>query len=239
MNKVILICLAGISLFFYACAQKNNEEKKFTESFSSDSCRFVTEGRNTYFILEPGYQLILEGTEGNKKTRLEITVLNETKKVRNIETRIVEENESVNGETIEISRNFFALCKETGSVYYFGEEVDMYKNGKVVSHEGAWIAEARLPDGQGKNKAGIIMPGEVLIGARYYQEIAPGIAMDRAEIISNEETLTTPAGKFNGCLKVEETTPLEPKAKEYKYHAPGIGLIKDGNLVLIKYGFKN
>jgi hypothetical protein len=37
---------------------------------------------------------------------------------------------------------------------------------------------------------------------------------------------------------VEETTPLEPKAKEYKIHAPGIGLIRDGNLQLITYGFK-
>ncbi|MFH1321213.1 MAG: hypothetical protein ABII90_11265 [Bacteroidota bacterium] len=38
-------------------------------------------------------------------------------------------------------------------------------------------------------------------------------------------------------MKVEETTPIEPKAKEYKIHAPGIGLVKDEDLLLIKYGF--
>ena len=218
--------------FLNSCAQEKTKvmDKTFTDSFGQDTCTFLSSGRNMYFILEPGYQLVLEGTEGNEKTRLVITVLNETKKIGNIETRIMEENESVNGETVEISRNFFAICRQTGSVFYFGEEVDMYKNGKVFSHEGAWIAE-------GKNKAGIIMPGQLLVGARYYQEIAPGVAMDRAEIVSNTEKLQTPAGIFTNCLKVDETTLLEPKVKEYKIHAPGIGLIKDEHLLLIKYGF--
>ena len=81
------------------------------------------------------------------------------------------------------------------------------------------------------------MPGQIFLGAKYYKEIAPGVAMDRAEIISNTEKTETQAGVFSNCLKVEETTPLEPKAKEYKFHAPGIGLIRDENLLLVKYGF--
>jgi hypothetical protein len=173
---------------------------------------------------------VLEGMDGKDKGHLAITVLNETKKIGNVETRVVEENELVNGKTVEISRNFFAFCKETGSVYYFGEEVDMYKDGKVVNHKGAWTAV-------GSNKAGVAMPGLVLLGARYYQEIAPGIAMDRAEIISMNETKQTPAGNFINCLKIEETTPLELKDKEYKIYAPGVGLIQDEKLLLVKYGF--
>lgn len=81
------------------------------------------------------------------------------------------------------------------------------------------------------------MPGLVLLGARYYQEIAPKVAMDRAEIVSLNETKQTPAGAFTNCLKTEETTPLEPKGKEYKLYAPGIGLIQDEDLLLTKYGF--
>ena len=81
------------------------------------------------------------------------------------------------------------------------------------------------------------MPGLVLLGARYYQEIAPKTAMDRAEIISLTETKQTPAGTFTNCLKTEETTPLEPKDNEYKLYAPGIGLIQDEDLLLTKYGF--
>jgi hypothetical protein len=30
-------------------------------------------------------------------------------------------------------------------------------------------------------KAGMIMPGKVEVGLKYYQEIAPGVAEDRAE----------------------------------------------------------
>ncbi|MEO7292139.1 MAG: hypothetical protein ABIW34_03490, partial [Ginsengibacter sp.] len=135
-----------------------------------------------------------------------------------------------NGKTVEISRNFFAICKQTGSVFYFGEEVDMYKNGKIINHDGAWIAE-------GKNKPGIVMPGKILAGAKYYQEIAPGVAMDRAQIISANLNTTTPAGTFANTLKIEETSPLGPNTKEYKLYAPGIGLIKDDKLLLTKYGF--
>ncbi len=173
---------------------------------------------------------MLEGTEGKNTTRLVITVLKETRKIGSIETRVVEEAESVNGKNIEISRNFFAFCKQTSSIYYFGEEVDIYKSGKIVSHDGAWIAE-------GKNKPGIAMPGVIVSGAKYFQENAPGIAMDKAEIISNSETTKTPAGTFSNTLKIKETTPLEPKVKEFKLYAPGIGLIKDENLLLTKYGF--
>jgi hypothetical protein len=230
MTKIFTGSLFILLMQLTACAQ--TKDKQFTESLMQDSCSFMTTGRNSYFILEPGYQLILEGHEGKDSVRLVITILNETRKIENIETRIVEENESVNGKTIEISRNYFAFCKETSSIYYFGEEVDMYKDGKIVSHEGAWIAE-------GKNKSGVMMPGLILFGARYYQEIAPGIAMDRAEIISTNEKLITPTGTFTNCLKMEETTPLEPKNKEYKFYAPGIGLIRDGDLLLVKHGFIN
>ncbi len=72
---------------------------------------------------------------------------------------------------------------------------------------------------------------------KYYQEIAPGIAMDRAEIVSLNETCTTPAGTFAKCMKVKEGSALEFFAKEYKYHAPGIGLVRDEDLRLIRYGF--
>ena len=230
MKKTFQLTIFIFLILSTSFAQDKDDKRSFTESLMHESYTFTTTGSNQYFILEPGYQLVLEGTEDAETIRLIITVLDETKKIGDIETRVVEENESVNGETIEISRNFFAFCEQTSYVYYFGEEVDIYKDGEIVSHSGAWIAE-------GDNKAGIIMPGLILLGARYYQEIAPGIAMDRAEIISMTETLLTPAGNFTDCLKVMETTALNPNEMEYKIHAPGIGLIKDENLLLVKYGY--
>ncbi len=81
------------------------------------------------------------------------------------------------------------------------------------------------------------MPGLILLGSRFYQEIAPGVAMDQAEIISNTESKTTRAGIFNNCIKIKETTARDLKEKEFKLYAPGVGLINDEDLWLVKYGF--
>ena len=61
-------------------------------------------------------------------------------------------------------------------------------------------------------------------------------AMDRATIVSVTETVKTPAGEFTNCLKVEETTPLQRFVTEYKYYAPGIGMVQDGSMKLVKVG---
>jgi hypothetical protein len=148
-------------------------------------------------------------------------------------TRVVEEREWKNGQLYEVAKNYFAMCEQTKDVFYFGEDVDFYENGKVVKHDGTWHA------GVNGNRAGLIMPGTPKLNMRYYQEIAPGVAMDRAEIISLTETCTTPAGTFQNCLKVKEGSAIEFWAKEYKYHAPGIGLVRDEDLRLIRYGFIN
>jgi uncharacterized Fe-S cluster protein YjdI len=197
------------------------------EEFGIEKCTLQTTGRNEYFILEPGYQIVLEGGD----ERVEITVLNETKVVDGVNTRVVEERESKKGQLAEVSRNYFAICEQTRDVFYFGEDVDIYENGKVVKHDGAWLA------GVNGNRPGLIMPGAPKVGMRYYQEIAPGVAMDRAEIMSVTDTCKTPAGTFSRCMKVKETSALEFFASEYKYHAPGIGLIRDEDLVLVKHGF--
>ena len=156
MKQILTLSILLLSGSVAVNAQTKNDSthKLFTASFQQDSCTFLTTGRNQFFILEPGYQLILEGLDGKDSSRLVITVLHETKLIGNLETRIVEENETVNGKTVEISRNYFAFCKQTGSVYYFGEDVDMYKHNQIVSHEGSWKAV-------GNNKAGIAMPGNI------------------------------------------------------------------------------
>jgi hypothetical protein len=80
-----------------------------------------------------------------------------------------------------------------------------------------------------------MMPGLPLIKARYYQEIAPKAAMDRAEIVSVSERLQTPAGTFANVLKTIETSQLEPGPGEAKFYAAGVGLLQDGSLKLVRY----
>ncbi len=229
---VVLFLSLGCSSIA-AWAKETKDSKKsdsWNETLKPADKEFLSTGRNPYWILEPGYELVLEGKEDGKATRLVVTVLDETKKVDGVETRIVEERESQDGKVIEISRNYFAIGKETKNLYYFGEEVDMYKNGKITSHEGAWESGV---DGA---KFGIMIPGKPEVGARYYAERAPKVAMDRGENVSTNETLKTPAGTFKNCLKVVETTPLEPDTTEYKIYAPDIGIVKDGSLLLVKKG---
>ena len=205
---------------------------EYTTSFRTEDCTFNSTGLNPFFILEPNYQLVLTaGPEAGEEANLTITVLNETREVNGTETRVVEERETSGGQLTEVSRNFFAICEETNSVFYFGEEVDEYENGRVVSHGGAWLA------GEGENRPGIIMPGTILLGARYYQEIAPDVAMDRAEIVGMGQVIQTPTGDFTDTLITQETTALEPNELEFKYYAAGIGLLQEEDLKLVRYGF--
>jgi hypothetical protein len=227
MRPQLAVLLVGTSLGVMAQGRAS-VDRAWTADFVINPGELITMGRNPYFVLEPGYVLTLEGAD----TRLVITVLDETVRVDNVQTRVVEERETAKGDLVEISRNFFAISTRTNAVFYFGEDVDMYKGGKVVSHEGAWRS------GVNGARFGLAMPGLVLLSAKYYQEIAPGVAMDRAEIVGLGETVKTPAGDFKNAVKVLETTPLEPGVREFKYYANGIGLIQDGELRLVKYGSK-
>ena len=198
----------------------------WTADFSFEKPELGPTGRNPYFILEQGYTLTL--ADGDEQ--LIITVLNETRLIDGVQTRVVEERESKGGHLTEISRNFFAISRRTNSVYYFGEEVDIYKNDKIVKHEGAWLSGVKGA------KFGLAMPGMPLLKARFYQEMAPGEAMDRGEIISLSEMVIVPAGEFKNCLKTEDSSQIET-GKEFKFYAPGIGLIQEETLKLVKYGF--
>jgi len=206
---------------------QEQEASEWRQDFNLSDRTLVTTGRNPYFILEPGFELVFE----SNTEKLIITVLDETEDVGGITTRIVEEREWKMGQLIEVSRNFFAICKETNDVFYFGEEVNDYKSGKVIGHGGEWRADS--PD----TKPGLVMPGVPKMGMKYYQEIAPGVAMDRAEVISLSENLKTPAGDFVQCLMTQEGSALKVWEKEFKIYADGIGLIRDGNMLLVKYGF--
>jgi len=200
------------------------QEKKWTDSFAMENCTFSSVGRNRFFILEPGNQLVLQ----SRTEKVVITVLDKTRKIGGVKTRVVEEREEENGELKEVSRNFFAVCREHGDVFYFGEEVDIYEDGKIVKHSGQWRADEK------NSRAGIMMPGTILLGARHYQEISPN-AMDRAEIIADDVTMKTPAGTFRNCIRVEETSGIDPEEKCYKTYAPGLGLIQDEDLLLTGY----
>jgi hypothetical protein len=221
--RLLVLSLLGCSLR-WAWA-----DDRFSETFEVEKADLTSQGKNPYFNLEPGYVLNLQGSEDDMKIVLTITVLNETKQVDGVETRVVEERETIDGQVSEVSRNYYAISKKTSDVFYFGEDVDTYEDGKVTNHEGSWMS------GKDGAKFGLIMPGSPLMGARFYLENSEK-AKDRAEIVSFTEAVDTPAGKFSNCMEIEESTPLDKDARAYKLFARGIGLVYDGSLKLTKYG---
>jgi hypothetical protein len=211
--------LAAVLLTFL-CWQS---EQQWQSSFAVNKSRLSATGENRYFVLKPGRTLWFE----KGKDSIVSAVLNETRIIDGVETRVVEDRETKNGQLVEVTRDYYALDSRTGDVYYFGEDVDEYQNGKVTGHGGSWLSGVKGA------KFGLTMPGVVKLGQRFYQEQAPGVGMDRAEIVAVGETVTTPAGTFTGCVRTRESSPLE-KGTEEKVYAPGIGVVKDGGMPLVK-----
>ena len=219
---LIVLVLAAASL---AKGSLQDKQMEWQEKFEVDKTKLADSGRNTYFILEPGYRL----TFRNRKDTLIITVLDKTKIVDGVRTRVVEERETSSGQLAEVSLNYFAIDRNSGDVYYFGEDVDEYSNGRVTGHGGAWLS------GLDGARFGLMMPGKPEPGDRYYQELAPKLAMDRAEVVSLTESVRVPAGSFSNVLRTRESSAIE-SGSEDKLYAPGIGLIKDADFELFRIG---
>jgi len=125
--QVVTTFIMIIGIFSTGCVDAQNSSYK--NNFDISNRSLVSSGRNDYFILEPGFQIVLEGSTGflgMTDAKLVITVLDETKEVDGFITRVVEEREWKNDELHEVARNFFEIDNETGDVFYFGEEVDFY-----------------------------------------------------------------------------------------------------------------
>ncbi|HLC09470.1 MAG TPA: hypothetical protein VJK06_09325 [Methyloceanibacter sp.] len=177
---------------------------------------FIRQINNPYFPLKPGTTFVYKTPDGSEIVRT--TVTHETKKVLGVTCIVVLDRAFVDGELVERTRDYYAQDKN-GNVWYFGEAARNFENGEFLNTDGSWLA--------GVNGAtpGIIMKGHPHVGDRYDQENAPGIAEDRAKIVSLDSTKTVPHGGFQHVLVTAETNPLEPGFLERKYYAPGIGLV--------------
>lgn len=238
MRTLIGVLVAGAMLTLSGMpAARSAKEPAYTSTFPIAQAVLRPYGGSAYFGLYPGRWLRLEGEDDGEPTIVEMTVLDEVRVITFVSSgrflrapaRVVEEREWINGELAEISRNFYAACEVTGNVYYFGEEVELYEDGAVISNEGSWIAGV---DGA---QPGLFMPGFFLLGSRYVHEIAPGVAMDRAENLAMNMRIATPAGMFEDCVMTLDTTPMDPTERTIKVYAAGIGPIIDGNLKLVAF----
>jgi hypothetical protein len=182
-----------------------------------DPADFTTKIDNPYWPMapdgEPGRRWVIR----SEQERVVVTVTDRKKNVAGIDALVV--NDTVtdnNGDLVEVTDDWYGQ-DSAGNVWYLGENVKDYKNGKVVSTGGSW------EHGVDGAYAGVAIPADPRPGLTYRQEYYKGEAEDQGKVLSLSETVTVPFGTFEDVLKTEDTTPLEPDVVEHKYYARGVG----------------
>jgi hypothetical protein len=148
-----------------------------------------------------------------------VEVTGKTKMIANgIEARIVHDTVTENGQPVEITDDWYAQ-DNAGNIWYLGEYVTNYENGKVIDHGGSF--EAGVDGAQ----PGIAMPANPEPGLSYRQEYYKGEAEDKAAVITlGEERVQVPVGYFDeDILMTRDLVPTEPKVQELKFYAPNVG----------------
>jgi hypothetical protein len=181
---------------------------------------FSTEIDNPYWPMSPGSKWVYTETDTTgTKQKVVVEVTDKTKLIANgVEARVILDTVTEDGVPVEITEDWYAQ-DSAGNVWYLGEYVTNYENGKVVDHGGSFEAGA---DGA---QAGIAMPANPEPGLTYRQEYYKGEAEDKAGVITvGKEQVQVPFGYFNeDVLMTRDLVPTEPKVQELKFYAPGVG----------------
>ncbi len=190
---------------------------------------------NPYLPLANLKQDILEGMEGGKKFRVERTAKPDLHKAfkigdKSIETLAFEDRAYEDGQLVEVAMDYFAQ-DDNGAVYYFGEDVDEYENGKIIGHAGAWLFGKDTP------APGVLFPAQLKMNDKWRSEDVSNDISEIDELVSILEKVVTPAGTYENCAKVKEY--LADGTIEYKYYAKGIGVVReqpeDGDTFLVAH----
>ena len=175
---------------------------------------------NPWLPLTPGTTWTYRVTSEDGVERNVVTVTEDTKVVDGVTATVVHDQvKTADGELLEDTFDWYAQDSE-GNVWYLGEDTTAY-DGSETSTEGSWEAGV---DGA---EAGIIMLANPKVGDSYQQEYYEGEAEDRGRVLSLDESVRVPYGKWTGVLQTEDTTPLEPDLVEHKYYAKGIGVVEE------------
>ena len=181
---------------------------------------FVDAVDNPYFPLALGSRWVYEGeadTPG-KTEHTVVVVLPDRKEIMGVSTTTVRDTVRVDGEVIEDTLDWYAQDTD-GNVWYFGEAVKNYENGKVVDTDGSFEAgvDGALP--------GIVMKAHPAVGDAYRQEFHAGAAEDLGRVERVDAAKAVPAGRYTKVVVTTDWNPLEPDVVEQKAYAPGVGVI--------------
>ena len=220
LTRIVLVALLIMILAgaFYWFTQNPTVGAKVQYNPLFDPGYFVPKITNKYFTLEPGTKFTYEKKTSEGTERTEVAVLRETKEIMGVRTTVVWDRVWLNDKLKEDTRDWYAQDRD-GNVWYFGEAVGNYKDGKLVNYAGTWEAGV---DGA---KPGIIMPGDPKVGYAFQQEHAKGKAEDMGTVIAVGKQIKVPYGTLDGCLQARDWSRLEKMANEYKYYCPTVGFV--------------
>ena len=180
--------------------------------------QFVDEVDHAYFPLTPGAAWTLEGDEDGERRRDEVRVGEERRRILGVECTPLVQDVTVDGVLVETTTEWFAQDRG-GNVWKFGEEsLELDDDGLFVPTDDSWIAGT---DGARPWQAFAASPrvGDV------YEGYQPG-GVDRFRVESVTETVTVPAGTFEGCLRLLEN-PDDPEDADVLLYAPGVGRVSE------------
>jgi len=179
---------------------------------------------NPYFPLDPGTVYVYAGSEGDVVLDNVVTVTHDTKTVLGVKNVVVLDEVYEDGDLVERTFDYYAEADD-GDVWYFGEDSFEYQDGVLVGTAGTWLAGV---DGA---RAGRIMLADPQVGDAYCQEDAPGVAADRAKVLSVTDSECVPYGCANGnVLETFDDTPFDRKAVEEKTYFFGVGMAAEEGL---------
>jgi hypothetical protein len=189
-----------------------------------DPADFSSPVPNAYFPLEPGTVSNYRGREGKDRLTERLTITDETKVIQGIATTVVKDVVYANGLLDERTTDWYANDND-GNVWYFGEATATYdEHGNVITTEGSWQAGV---DGA---VAGTIMPAHPMPTDAYRQEFYRGHAEDQAWIVQNAARVDVAYGKLDRVVRSVEWTRLEPGVVSKKFYAPGLGIVREGDV---------
>ena len=168
-------------------------------------------------------QVIMGGQVDGRPFRTEVTVLPGTKPIpwqgTTVDTAVVQYVAYSDGRIHEVALDWYAQADD-GSVWYFGEDVSNFEDGKVADTNGTWIADDTTP-------AAMIMPASPGVGDVYRPENSPGIVFEQVRVEKVDQTVAGPTGDLNGAIEVMELH--MDGTSEGKVFAPGYGEFSTGN----------
>ncbi len=196
---------------------------------------FSLASTNPYYPLIVGSIVELAGEGEGDEAGINITVtrevLDETRTIMGVETHVLRHETNFDGVLHEVALNFYVEASD-GTVCYFGEDVEFYDDkGTFANTDGTWKAgeDGALP--------GVIMPASPVAGDAYYQELAPGIALDMGRIAA-DDLATALGSQVYDTIQVMDSNPISPDETcvwEEKRYAYGIGEVKDTVLELVSF----